>query len=157
MIVAFKWMFVYFWLHWVFVAAHRLSLVACVGFSFWWLLLLWSTGSRVCRLQRLWCTGLVAVQHVGSSWTRNWTHVPWISSRFLTTRPWGSPEILQAFNLCFPDVERLSPIKVIIICSTLVNHAFVSRIKHVSSIWSLQKSETLVPGSLIRWINKAAS
>ena len=45
----------YFWLCWVFVAAHRLSLVAasggysllpCVGFSLWWLLLLWSMGSR---------------------------------------------------------------------------------------------------------------
>ena len=43
-----------FWLCWVFVAAHRLSLVVesgvysslrCMGFSLWWLLL-WSTGSR---------------------------------------------------------------------------------------------------------------
>ena len=40
---------IYFWLRWVFVAAHRLSLVAasggyssllCTGFSLWWLLLL---------------------------------------------------------------------------------------------------------------------
>ena len=47
--------FVYFWLRWVFVAAHGLSLVAasggyswlrCAGFSLWWLLLLQSTGSR---------------------------------------------------------------------------------------------------------------
>ena len=44
-----------FWLHWVFVAARGLSLVAvsgghsslwCGGFSLRWLLLLWSTGSR---------------------------------------------------------------------------------------------------------------
>ena len=48
-------LFIYFWLHWVFVAVRRLSLVAvsgdysllrCVGFSLWWLLLLWSMGSR---------------------------------------------------------------------------------------------------------------
>ena len=48
-------LFIYFWLHWVFVATCRLSLVAasggypllwCVGFSSWWLLLLQSTGSR---------------------------------------------------------------------------------------------------------------
>ena len=48
-------LFIYFWLHWVFVAAHGLSLVAasggysslwCVGFSLWWLLLLQSRGSR---------------------------------------------------------------------------------------------------------------
>ena len=47
--------FIYFWLHWVFVAVHGLSLVAasrgysllqCAGFSLWWLLLLPSTGSR---------------------------------------------------------------------------------------------------------------
>ena len=45
----------YFWLHWVFVAACGLSLVVasgdssllrCAGFSLWWLLLLQSTGSR---------------------------------------------------------------------------------------------------------------
>ena len=45
----------YFWLCWVFVAAHGLSLVAasrgysllrCAGFSLQWLLLLRSTGSR---------------------------------------------------------------------------------------------------------------
>ena len=47
--------FIYFGLHWVFVASCGLSLIAasrgyswlwCVGFSFPWLLLLWSTGSR---------------------------------------------------------------------------------------------------------------
>ena len=47
--------FIYFWLRWVFVAAHGLSLVVasrgysslrCAGFSLWWLLLLWSTDSR---------------------------------------------------------------------------------------------------------------
>ena len=45
----------YFWLCWVFIAAHGLSLVAesrgyslvqCTGFSLCGLLLLWSTGSR---------------------------------------------------------------------------------------------------------------
>ena len=51
-------LFIYFWLHWVFVAACGLSLVAasggysslrCAGFSLQWLLLLRSMGSR--------CTG----------------------------------------------------------------------------------------------------
>ena len=45
----------YFWLHWVFVAARGLSLLAvsggysslrCMGFSLWLLLLLQSMGSR---------------------------------------------------------------------------------------------------------------
>ena len=48
-------LFIYFWLHWVFIAESRLSLVVssegyfslwCAGFSLQWLLLLWSTGSR---------------------------------------------------------------------------------------------------------------
>ena len=47
--------FIYFWLHWVFVAACGFSLAVvsgghsslrCAGFSLWWLLLLRSTGSR---------------------------------------------------------------------------------------------------------------
>ena len=53
----FIYLFIYliFWLCWVFIAAHGLSLVAasrgcsslrCAGFSLWWLLLLRSTGSR---------------------------------------------------------------------------------------------------------------
>ena len=51
----FIYLFFYFWLCWVFVAACWLSLAAasmgysslwCTGFSLWWLLLLWSTGSR---------------------------------------------------------------------------------------------------------------
>ena len=48
-------LFIYFWLLWVFVAAHGLSLVAvsggysslrCTDFSLQWLLLFQSTGSR---------------------------------------------------------------------------------------------------------------
>ena len=82
-------LFIYFWLCWVFVAAHGLSLVVasggysllpCAGFSLQWLLLLRSTGSRhvgfsSCgtQAQYLWCTGLVALQHVGSSRTRDRT------------------------------------------------------------------------------------
>ena len=47
--------FIYLWLHWVFVAVLGLSLVAAsggysslryMGVSLWWLLLLWSMGSR---------------------------------------------------------------------------------------------------------------
>ena len=54
-------LFIYFWLHWVFAAARRLSLVAAsggyslmrfAGFSLRWLLLLWSTGSRCVSFSR---------------------------------------------------------------------------------------------------------
>ena len=94
--------YIYFWLRWVFVAAHGLSLVVagrgysllrCAGFSLQWLLLLQSTGSRCvgfssgtraqqlwlagsrAQTQQLWCTGLVAPRYVGSSRTRDRTRV----------------------------------------------------------------------------------
>ena len=47
--------YLFIWLRWVFLAARGLSLVVasrgysslrCMGFSLWWLLLLWSMGSR---------------------------------------------------------------------------------------------------------------
>ena len=50
LISSFSCLFIYFWLHWFFVAGHRfLQLQRCDarGFSFQWLLLLWSTSSRV--------------------------------------------------------------------------------------------------------------
>ena len=77
-------LFIYFWLPWVFVAAHGLSLAAasrgysslqCAGFSLRWLLLLRSTGCRradssscgawvsVVVARGLWSTGSVVVAH----------------------------------------------------------------------------------------------
>ena len=89
----------YFWLHWVFVAACRLSLVVvsrgysslwCAGFSLWWLLLLRSTGSWCAGFsscgtwaQFLWRMGLVAPQHLGSSRTRARIRVPCIGRQIL--------------------------------------------------------------------------
>ena len=105
------YLFIYFWLHWVFVAAQGLSLVAssrdysslqCAGFLLWLLLLLWSMSSRcagfsICgtraqqlwladsraQAQQLWHTGLVAPWHVGSSWTRDRNHVRCIGRQIL--------------------------------------------------------------------------
>ena len=94
-----KILFIYFWLHQVFIAARRLSLAVasggysslwCAGFSLRWLLLLQSTGSRLVGFsscstwaQWLWRTGLVALRHVGSSWTRARTRVPFIGRQIL--------------------------------------------------------------------------
>ena len=67
-----------FWQHWVFVAAHRLSLVAVsggysslspVGFSLWWLLVA-EHGLYALGLQELGHTDLVVLQHVGSFQSR---------------------------------------------------------------------------------------
>ena len=68
-----------FWLCWVIAAVGQLSLVSasgsfsllqCMGSSWWWLLLLWRTGSRAHDFgscgpgTQLWYTGLVAPQFV---------------------------------------------------------------------------------------------
>ena len=59
----------------------------CGGLS-----LLWGPDSRVHRLHELWCTGLVAPWHVGSSRTRNWTHVSCTARRIsLPLSHQGSP------------------------------------------------------------------
>ena len=100
------YLFIYFWLPQVFVAARGLSLVTaiegqsllqCMGFSLRWLLLLQSMVSRAHRLwqlqlahskvcaQQLWCISLVTLMHVGSSWTRDQTHTPALAGGFLTT------------------------------------------------------------------------
>ena len=68
----FTYIYVYIWLCWISIAAQPffrfLSLVVgsrghsslhCSDFSFWWLLLSHSTGSRA-QAQRLWCMDLVA-------------------------------------------------------------------------------------------------
>ena len=51
----------------------------CAGFSSWstWAQKLWFLGSGA-QVQCLWYTGLVAPQHVKSSWNRDQTHVPCI-------------------------------------------------------------------------------
>ena len=125
--------FFFFWLCWVSVAARRLSLAVvsgaysslwCAGFSFRWLLLLRSTGSRRtgfrscstqaqwlwfagsrAQAQQLWCKGLVAPQHVGFSRARDRTHVPCISWWILnhcTTREVPVPHSLCEFSFDYP-------------------------------------------------------
>ena len=75
-------LFIYFWQHRVFAAAHGFSLAAVLGLlvavaSFaaeQWLLLLRSTGSRA-WVSVVLVQGLLAPRHVGSSRTRHWTCV----------------------------------------------------------------------------------
>ena len=59
-------------MHWVFIATCRLSLVAvsggysllqCAGFSLWWLLFLWSMGSRQAGFSSCGIAGSVVVAH----------------------------------------------------------------------------------------------
>ena len=79
-------------MHWVFIAVCRLSLVVgSRGYSSLWCMGSKRAGFSSCgtRAQQLRRTGLVALRHVGSSWTRARTRVPCVSRRILnhcTTR-----------------------------------------------------------------------
>ena len=57
-----------------------------------WTQQLWLAGSRA-QAQQLWCTGLTAPQHVGSSWTRDQTGDPNIARWILN--PWTTREALR--------------------------------------------------------------
>ena len=115
---------IYFWLHWVFLAACVLSLVAasggysslhCVGFSLHWLFLLRSTGSRHAGFRSC---GSRALEHRLSScgaralllrgmWELPGPGLeplsPALAGGFLTTVPPGKP---GAWSLGLPGSKR---------------------------------------------------
>ena len=77
------------------------SLLWCSGFSLWWLLLLKSTDFRPmgfsscdvrAQVRQSWLKALVAVTHMGSSWTRDQTGVPCSGRQILTPGPPGKSE-----------------------------------------------------------------
>ena len=104
-IYLFIYLLTYFWLRWVFVAAHRLSLVAvsggysslqCAGFSLRWLLLLWSMGSR----------------HAGFSSCGTWAQQLWLaSSRVQAQQLWhmGLVALRGMWELPGPGIEPMCP------------------------------------------------
>ena len=97
---------IHFWLRWVSTAALGLSLVLASGAS-----LSFSDAQVSCcgaslvlghrlsarGLSKLWCTGLVAPWHVGSSWIRDQTSVPCIGRWILNH--WTTREDPQAYSL----------------------------------------------------------
>lgn len=59
--------------------------------------------------QQLWCTDLAALWHVGSSQSKDWTHVPALTDGFLTTGPLGKPGNRFYFvNMCYSIWEASS-------------------------------------------------
>ena len=99
-----SWLFLmnyYFWLHWVIVDICRLFLAT----TSWGYSSLQSRDSRLtgfssCNTwaQQLWCMGWVALQHVESSWTRDWTMSSALAGGFFSTVP---PPLLHFFLVFF--------------------------------------------------------
>jgi len=48
--------------------------------------------------QQLWCTGLVALQYMISSWTRDQTHIPFIARRVLDHWTTGEVQMTSSEN-----------------------------------------------------------
>ena len=85
------YVFSYFWLHWVFIAACRLPLVgASGGFSLQWPVII-EHGLQALGLQYLWHMG----SDVGSSRSRNRTSVPCIAR--WTLNHWTTRETLVSY------------------------------------------------------------
>ena len=80
----------------------------CVNFLLQWLIL--CTGSRVLRLQQLWCTGLVDAQHVESSQTRDCESISLaLVLRFWTTESPGKSSVrLLSLHLPTPTFQAVS-------------------------------------------------
>ena len=129
------YLFIYFWLCWVFVAARGLSLVVvsggysslrCAGFSLQQLLSLWSMGSRHvgfsscstraqqlwltgsrAQAQQLWCSGLVAP----GMWDLPGPGIepmsPELAGGFLTTAP-PRKSLFFIFNFYLGEVRTLN-------------------------------------------------
>ena len=114
------YLLIYFWLCWVFVAVHGLSLVVvsrgysslwCEGFSLQWLLSLQSTGILAMQAQELWHLGLV----LHDMWNLPRPGIklvsPTLAGRFLTSwPPWMPPSFNAGSIWGFPDssVDRES-------------------------------------------------
>ena len=137
-------LFIDFWLRWVFVAAHGLSLVAesggysslwCMGFSLWWLLLLRSTGSRHMGFsscgtwaQQLWCMGLAA-RGMWDLRTPGLKPVsPALAGRFLTTAPPGKS-------------HQFLVLKITLQCPPGSSFPYAVTLKASSSRWRSYKTE----------------
>ena len=71
-----------------------------------WAHQLWLMGCRG-QAQQLWFMGLVALRHVGSSWTRARTRDPALAGRFLTTAPPEKPPIKLILKMIYQNNNYL--------------------------------------------------
>ena len=73
------------WTHSICRPRYFYSFLLSICFKIFFLSIYWCMGFSSCstQAQYLWCMGLVALQHVESSQTRDWTHVLCISRQIL--------------------------------------------------------------------------
>ena len=146
----------YFWLCWVFVAVWTFSLVVVSeGLSLQWLLLCLSTGSRAsgCGSQspeHRFCSygsrRLAALWPLGSSWARNWTHVPALADRFLTTEPPEKPANQCSLNTYCVSVLLQTVLHVCVVHAheLLASSVLVAVLVSLSSYFLCRKKPSVV-------------
>ena len=142
-----------------FIAACGLSLVAAsggysslrwAGFSLRWLLLLWSTGCRPVGSVAVACGlysagsvvvehGLVTPQHVGSSRTRDQTHVPCIGRRILNhcaTREGKPLKVMFYVSILFLVLSQKLNLKFVTVWCRIITHILPMNKLKVSNLSS---------------------
>ena len=145
------YLFIYFWLHWVSVTAHGLSLVAAsgghssphyTGFSLRWPLPPQSMGSRHAGFQQLWHTGPAAAAHgLQSAGSAAVTHGPSCSvARGILPDQGPNPRPLHRQADSQPLRHQASP-RIYNVLGTVLNywHAFTSFIFIVLFLSSFSK------------------
>ena len=83
----------------------RVTLFCSTDFSLQWLILLPSMDFKEGGFQVLWCTGLVALRHEGSSWIKDWTHIPCTGRGILNH--WATREVMRHLFLIQPSHSPL--------------------------------------------------
>ena len=131
------------------------SLLRCEGLSLQWLLLCLSTGSRAsgCGSQspehRFCSCGsrrLAALWPLGSSWARNWTHVPALADRFLTTEPPEKPANQCSLNTYCVSVLLQTVLHVCVVHAheLLASSILVAVLVSLSSYFLCRKKPSVV-------------
>ena len=111
--------FLYFWLPWVLIVAWELSLVVVSG-----------------GYSSLQCTSLVTLKYLGSSWTRDWTHIPCTGRQILNF--WTTREVSACLTLLW--FHALKPARLLWSWDFLGKNTRMSCHFLLQEIFSIQES-----------------
>ena len=129
------------------VAEHRLQACGLNSCSTW--------------TRHLWCPGLVALWHVGSSWTRDWAPVPCIGRWILNH--WTTREVPPGYwfliNCLWLIKDLIAPHGIIVLVRAVLSH--FSHVWLFATPWTVAPPGFSVPGILqarmLEWVAMPAS
>ena len=137
---------VIFVLHFLFCIIHISMSLLFFSFSFFFFLALlglhccmqaFSSCSQRGLLLQLWCAGLVATQNVGSSWTKDQTHIPCIGKWILNH--WTTRDVQFAYFYLLDSSNSYAKFPTLALASMMVKPDFVRVLLYIfccCSFWS---------------------